>query len=136
MASRHPDLPDRLQMRLGRSVRSYRRLLDTITREVYAGLRPPSDLVKFSQAAKTGAELLMAENILTRNGGDHEAEEHALGADGGFEAGTAGQYAKKVVKNRSGRDRFGARVDEQVTVIESGVNLQAEDEAEIAAENY
>lgn len=114
-----------------RSLRAYRRLLDRVMREAYEGKRPPSDLGHFQTAAKTAADLLMAERLMHRHGGDNEVaeEEAAHGDDGGLDLPRRGEYRRKRVVVRSGVSAKGTPVDETVTTVEG-----AEDDPEVEAE--
>lgn len=105
--------------RVGTSLRSYRRVVDTMIKEVFEGRRPSSELKAVTAAAKVGSEILMTERIVARSGGDVE-DEHPLGPDGGFEPGDDGKpFVSKKVTVKQGKDRFGADIS-QVQVVTEG----------------
>lgn len=84
-----------------RSVRSWRRILEEATQRARRGELPWSEVTRVAAAAKTGAELIMAENIL-RNQGIDDAEVNVGGVDedGGLETFDAHKRPKTFVKKR------------------------------------
>jgi hypothetical protein len=105
-----------------RSVRAYRRYLERIMKEAYEGQRPMSDIAAAATAAKAGAELFMAEQMLMRSGMDKEAlaHEHPHGEDGTEDVLEAGRvFRQKRVTVTRGTNKRGEPTD-SVTVQAQG----------------
>lgn len=116
--------PDRTKTVVGarmRSVRGYRRRLDSLTAQAMRGEIPWGDVRSAAAAIKAGAEMLMAEQLLSHSaGGDQEIKDHDLGDDGGLEgAQKAVVHRKKKIKVKSGVDKRGNRIDEKSVEVET-----------------
>ena len=104
-----------------RSVRGYRRMLDWATRRMLQGHLSKEDLLAITSAAKAGAELMMAENILSQVGEDRELE-HTLGDDGGFKRPRKPRgFVKRKVVVKSGIGKDGKNVDETAITREGDI---------------
>ena len=112
--------------RLGRSLRSYRDLLNTVIREVYEGKRPADDAAKIAAAVKPAVEIFMAEKMLA---GTVDGDKEVLSTDPVFQL-TFGRHRRVRVQARTGLDKHGAVVDDKVVTIEG----DAVDADDIAAE--
>ena len=104
-----------------RSVRGYRRRLDALTAQAMRGEIPWGDVRAAAAAIKAGAEMLMAEQLLSHTaGGDREVEDHPLGAAGGLEGDQrAAVHKRKKVKVKRGVDKRGNPVDERSVEVET-----------------
>ena len=116
--------PDRTKTVTGermRSVRGYRRRLDALTAQAMKGQISWGDVRAAAAAIKAGAEMLMAEQLLSHSaGGDREVEDHPLGEAGGLEGDQrAVGYRKKKIKVKSGIDKRGNRIDEKSVEVET-----------------
>ncbi len=95
-----------------RTVRGYRRMVDWATRRMIQGLLSKEDLLAITTAARTGAELMMTENILAGVGQDRELD-NILGDDGGFKRPRKPRgFVKRKVVIKSGVGKDGASIDE------------------------
>ncbi len=104
-----------------RSVRGYRRLIDWSTRRMLQGLLSKEDLLAITSAAKAGAELMMAENILSQVGEDREMDS-ALGDDGGFKRPRKPRgFVKRKVVVKSGTNKAGEDFDETAVTREGDI---------------
>lgn len=109
-----------------RTVRGYRRMLDWATRRMLQGLLSKEDLLAITSAAKTGAELMMTENILASVGQDRELD-NILGDDGGFKRPRKPRgFIKRKVVVKSGVGKDGESFDETAVTREG--DLRDDDE--------
>lgn len=118
---------------LGRSVRSYRQLLDDVARACVAGKLPWDAYAKAAAGTKVSVEMLLSERTLASMGGDHEADvsDPAILRD---DVGPLVEHRRVKVTARTGVDKHGAVVDDKTVAIE-GNALDAdsiEGEAEAA----
>ena len=105
-----------------RSVRGYRRMLDWATRRMLQGLLSKEDLLAITTAARTGAELMMTENILARVGQDQELD-NILGDDGGFKRPRKPRgFVKRKVVVKSGTSKDGEAFDETAVTVEGDIH--------------
>ncbi len=116
--------PDRTKVVTGekiRSVRGYRRRLDSLTAQAMRGEIPWGDVRSAAAAIKAGAEMLMSEQLLKHTAdGDTEVEDHPLGDYGGLEGTQKAQvHKKKKVKVKSGVDKRGNKIDEVSVEVET-----------------
>lgn len=95
------------------SIRSYRKMLDNIIAETYAGDRDPADLSKFQQAIKTAAELKVTEQKLALAGMDKDVP-HELGEDGGLSMPRPGIYRHRKETEKSGTGENGSWTESTV----------------------
>jgi len=98
------------------SMRSYRKFLDQIMAEAYAGLRPTSDIQRFSGAVKVASELYVTEQRLQAANADYELQ-HPHGEHGGqhmpFRRGT---YRERTETRKTGHSAdTGAYEETQVS---------------------
>lgn len=101
-----------------RTVRGYRRMLDWATRRMIQGLLSKEDLLAITTAARTGAELMMTENILASVGQDRELD-NILGDDGGFKRPRKPRgFVKRKVVVKSGVGKDGEAFDETAVTQE------------------
>lgn len=115
-----------------RSTRGYRRALDKVIHEALEGKRPMEDVQKMAAACKAGSELIMAENLLKRAGGDREDQDHPYGETGGTELPRGSKtYRRKKVVVKAGVNKHGARVDERAVTIDTSAD---DDDAETDAD--
>jgi len=106
-----------------KSVRSYRRVLDRVIAEVYAGVRPSTDLNAFANATKAASELLLAEKMLHKAGQDIEppASECVHGDAGTDTALPApGTHSKRKVLIKDGVNKYGHPCGEESVTTTSG----------------
>ncbi len=82
------------------------------------------DLKAYSAAIKAGAEMLMAEQLLSHTaGGDKEVEDHTLGDAGGLEGDQrAVTHKRKKIKVKKGVDKRGNRIDEVSVEVETSAD--------------
>ena len=121
----------RIAYALGRTVRSYRLLLDEVARKCWRGELPWDAYAKAAAGTKVSVEMLLSERTLASMGGDHEAEV----ADPATLAGDLGagrEHRKVKVTARTGVDKHGAVVDDKTVAIEG--NALDADAIEGAAE--
>lgn len=118
MAQQSKTLRRKLKLRIGASVRSYRRVMDMAINDLYEGKRSASEVKAFAVLCKGAAELLMAERLLARGIGDQE-DEHIISEDGGFEmdADAAGNYTERQITVKTGTDRFGEPIEDTKVVV-------------------
>ena len=104
-----------------RSIRGYRRRLDSLTAQAMRGEIPWGDVRSAAAAIKAGAELMMSEHLLKHTSdGDTELGEHPLGDYGGLtESQKAKLHKKKKVKVKSGVDKRGHKIDEVSVEVET-----------------
>ena len=119
--------PDRTKTVTGvrmRSVRGYRTRLDMLTAQAMRGEIPVGDLRSYAAAIRSGAEMLMAEQLLSHTaGGDREAEDHPLGDAGGLEGDQkAVAHKRKKIKVKKGVDKRGNRIDEKSIEVETSAD--------------
>lgn len=94
------------------SMRSYRKFLDQVMAEAYAGLRPTSDIQKFSGAIKVASELYVTEQRLQAANADHELP-HPHGEHGGQEMPLKrGTYRERTEVRKSGHSADSGRFEE------------------------
>lgn len=107
------------------SIRAYRRQIDTAIRWAQLGRMAPKDALALAQVIKTGAELLMTENVMAAAGASDAAPAHPLGVDGGgavqLEAPEPPQQVE--VTREMGRDAKGNPVNVQKVTIIGGPGL-------------
>ncbi len=116
--------PDRTKKVTGarmRSVRGYRRRLDALTAQAMRGEIPWGDVRSAAAAIKAGAEMLMAEQLLSHTaGGDREVEDHPLGDAGGLEGDQRAEvYKRKKIRVKTGIDKRGNSIDEKSVEVET-----------------
>ncbi len=104
-----------------RSVRGYRTRLDLLIAQAMRGEIPVGDLKAYAAAIKSGAEMLMVEQLLSHTaGGDKEVEDHPLGEAGGLEGPQkAAVHKRKKIRVKSGVDKRGHRIDEKSVEVET-----------------
>jgi hypothetical protein len=112
-----PDTPARVRTyTIGRSIKSYRVMLDQMMRLALQGKISWDDVSKAAASTKVSTELFMAERILKAQGGDEEAT-HEVG-DVETEVGEAKTFRKQKVKVTSGINKRGDTVDQTEVIME------------------
>lgn len=95
------------------SIRAYRRFVDAVARECYAGRRPMEDATRAAAIAKVGAELLMVEQTLAANGiSDVEPGAPPLGDNGGLDLPEPGLFVATRQVEKTGISAKGTPVEE------------------------
>ena len=85
------------------------------------GLLSKEDLLAITTAARTGAELMMTENILASVGQDRELD-NILGDDGGFKRPRKPRgFVKRKVVIKSGVGKDGGTIDETAVTKEGDI---------------
>lgn len=107
------------------SIRAYRRQVDALISWVRLGRMLPKDALAAAQVIKTGAELLMTENVMAAAGAVDRAPEHPMGLDGGtrlpHEAPEPPQQVE--VSREVGRDAKGNPINLERVTITGGAGL-------------
>ena len=118
MGKQSNTLRRKLGLRVGSSVRSYRRVIDMALNGMYEGTIAPSEAKAIAVLCKTAAELLMGERLLSRGIGDTE-DSHPHGADGGLELDKdrKGTFTERQITTKTGTDRFGEAIEDTKVVV-------------------
>lgn len=113
------------------SIRAYRRVIDRALAMHAAGKMTSADVTATISAAKTGAELFMAEHTLASAGMDKEAQ-HDMGIDGGTTMPRDTYSRRKKVTVERGVNKNGDPVDTvKVTLEGTDADPGLEDDAEL-----
>ena len=123
----------RISFQLGRSVRSYRELMNAMIRRAWRGEVSWDEVAKCAAGVKPAVEMLLAERQLMSLGGDNQADNPFDPVEMIEDMGPAKQYKRVKVTARTGVDKHGAVVDDKTVAVEgSALDAQAiEAEAEV-----
>lgn len=113
---------------IGRSIKSYRVMLDGLIRQAVRGEISWDDVSKAAASVKPAVEMFMAERLLKAQGGDEEAQKEVLNPN--TDAGEAKTFRKQKVKVTSGINKRGDTIDQTEVVMEGA----AEDSLQLDAE--
>lgn len=125
-----------VSFKLGRSVRSYRDLLNFLLKEAVKGSVSWDAVSKASSSCKVAVEMLLSEKALNITpGGDLEVEVEYTSEDAARATlGPLVPHRKVVITTRTGVDKHGNSVDDKTVKIETGPgDTTAEGDAEIIA---
>lgn len=116
-----------------RSVRAYRRTLDTLIAQARRGECSWAEVNSAQAALRGAAEMLMAENLMRlEEVDDREAPEHTIDEDGGLEGYDPSEKAKVFTKRKivrtEGRNAKGEPIDTIQTTMEGSDDVIAPDE--------